>query len=510
MPAQRLRTRRAGLRFAARLVLGTASLSCATPLGAETRSIWLSPAELLALPTSGAPWNSLAAEAIGDWGQPAISDIASKHDTATLAGALYAARLGDVAMRDKTVAALEAAVGTEQGGATLGLGRNLVAYVIAADLIDHRSPRFVTWVDQVRHADLEGRTLISTHEERPNNWGTHAGASRIAASLFVGDSADVARAAEVFHGWTGNRAVYAGFDFGELDWQADPALPVAVNPAGATRLGRNVDGVLPDDQRRCGCQIPSCGPFARENYVWEALQGAVVQAQLLARAGHPSWQWQDRALYRAVSWLYTQAKYPAEGDDAWVPWLVNAAYASEFRTPRPGGTRPGKNLAYTDWTHPSGLADRDSDADGSLDDGDHSENAGDAPCTGGATSSCDDNCRFAPNLDQADVDQDGVGDGCDNCIGWTDASQLDADADGFGNACDADFDGSRLVSIGDLLTLVRALHTIRCEPDFDPRTDLDGTGGVQISDFVRFRMLIGRAPGPSGHACAGTPPCPLP
>jgi hypothetical protein len=57
----------------------------------------------------------------------------------------------------------------------------------------------------------DGRTLISTHEQRPNNWGTHAGASRVAASAHIGDDADVARAAAVFKGFLGDRASYAGF-----------------------------------------------------------------------------------------------------------------------------------------------------------------------------------------------------------------------------------------------------------------------------------------------------------
>ena len=42
------------------------------------------------------------------------------------------------------------------------------------------------------------------------------------------------------------------------------------------------DGVLPDDQRRSGGFV---WPPTKENYVWEALQGAIAQAVILHRAG---------------------------------------------------------------------------------------------------------------------------------------------------------------------------------------------------------------------------------
>jgi len=55
----------------------------------------------------------------------------------------------------------------------------------------------------------------------------------------------------------------------------------------------------------------------------------------------------------------------------------------------------------------------DSDGDGILDDGDSSGISGDNKCVGGNTSSCDDNCVFVPNPDQADLDNDGIGSVCD-------------------------------------------------------------------------------------------------
>ncbi len=318
--------------------------------------MWIGRDDLAKLPMSGPAWEQLKKTADGSLGTANIADQDSDHDVNTLAVALLYARTGTASYRSKAADAIMAAIGTEDGGRTLALGRNLSAYVIAADLIDLKSydagkdKQFRDWLSSVRSERLDGDTLIETHENRPNNWGTHAGASRIAADIYLGDKADLDRAAKVFAGWLGDRGSYAGFEFGDLSWQADPKNPVGVNAPGTSKDGHSIDGALPDDMRRgCSFQWPPC----HTDYPWGVMDGAAAQAQLLNRAGYPAWEWQSRALLRATQFLYNLDKeeggWWADGDNEWTIWLINYAYGSNFPTALPAG--PGKNLGWTDWSH---------------------------------------------------------------------------------------------------------------------------------------------------------------
>ena len=123
---------------------------------------------------------------------------------------------------------------------------------------------------------------------------------------------------------------------------------MGVNPAGAAKSGHSIDGALPDDMRRgCSFQWPPCAT----NYAWGAMEGAVVQARLLSRAGFDSWNWQNRAMFRATQFLYNLDKqvggWWATGDDTWQPWVINAAYGASFPAT---AARSGKNMGWTDWT----------------------------------------------------------------------------------------------------------------------------------------------------------------
>jgi hypothetical protein len=323
-----------------------------SPTSAATDTILMSRSELLSRPTSGTAWTALKARADSSIGTPDISNQDESADVTTLAKGLVYARIGGAGYRADVIAALKRAVGTETGGRTLALGRNLPGYVIAADLVDLPSAdpsfdqnTFRPWLRSLLTKTLDGRTLVSTHEDRPNNWGTHAGAARAAVAGYLGDSAQLARTALVFRGYLGDRTAYAGFSYGELSWQCDPLRPVGINPP-CSRAGINLDGVLPDDLRRGG---PLQWPPASTGYPWEGMQGAILQAELLRMQGYDAWSWSNRALLRAATFLYNRAGWPATGDDEWQPWLIDKRYGTSFRAPAPA--RTGKNFGFTDWLY---------------------------------------------------------------------------------------------------------------------------------------------------------------
>jgi hypothetical protein len=95
---------------------------------------------------------------------------------------------------------------------------------------------------------------------------------------------------------------------------------------------------------------------------------------------------------------------------------------------------PGQENADADAS--GDACDTDDDNDLILDDGDMNGTVGDNRCTGGATTSCDDNCRVTSNPTQADGDMDSRGDACDNCPILSNPNQVDDDADTVGNPCD--------------------------------------------------------------------------
>lgn len=331
-----------------------------------TDYLLMSRAELAALPTDGPAWEAMLAIADESPGVPDLSDQDVRHGVNTLAAALVYARTGDVRYREHARFAIMDAIGTERVGADnsiLALGRQLGAYVLAADFIEldgADDERFRAWLDGIRTQVLGGhgrwRSLIGTHEDSANNWGAFAGASRIAASLYLDDTADVEQAALVLRGFLGDQAAWARFQpvEGSTDWACDAHRYTPINPPCA-RDGIDLNGaIVRDISRGGGLEWPPGEAGIR--YTLEAFQGLILQTELLYQHGHEdAWDWSDAALRRAAMFVSASG---AAGGDSWngtepnrhVPWILNARYGLDLPT-RPAGI--GRVFGYTDWLYGS-------------------------------------------------------------------------------------------------------------------------------------------------------------
>ena len=291
---------------------------------------------------------------------PAIGDQDSSHDTKTLAAALIYAKTGSSTRLSQVCTALSAIQGTETSGPfgsytyarALAVGRGVQAYAIAASLVDSANcsseSSFRTWLSGIRDFTTQGgpASLRECASERPNNWGTHCRASMLAADIYLGDNTDKAQQVTQFKGWVGDRTAYTGYNYGALDWQANQSAPVGINPPNTTLSGISVDGVLPDDQRRCSCSPPT---LADENYVYEGLQGALVEGILLEAAGYDGLGYSTQAIKRAFAWENNVNSYYASGDDGWMVPLVNRAYGTSYTG---GSDSFGKGFGAGAWLAP--------------------------------------------------------------------------------------------------------------------------------------------------------------
>ncbi len=184
-------------------------------------------------------------------------------------------------------------------------------------------------------------------------------------------------------------------------------------------------------------------------------------------------------------------------------------------------TNPDNGLSFrrSDVRLALGALTGDADLDGVDDDGDGSGIAGDAPCSGGMTSGCDDNCPALINPAQADADGDGDGDACDVCAAWPDPAQTDTSGDGIGDACQCgDVAGGGTVAAGDASALRDALAGIvtgvpapeKCNVvgPLDPG-DPDGDGlaaECNLADLVSLRRALAALPPPLAQACDAAVP----
>lgn len=311
--------------------------------GEKSMGIWISESEIKALPTTGTAWSKVLADANSSWGTANLGDNNSMHDVKTLAGALVAVRNNDSAMRAKVVTALNSAVNNTSFHEALQLARGLQTYIIAADIIGHREPNFLKWVADMVVKDLRGHSgngLLGTATNAPNNWGGHARASLAAAAIFLNrqdwkDKVVTAQKAMIGIPAPGNTMVYT-----DTNWhRGTPRAGI-----NAVNAGEQLSGVLPEDYRRGG---EYKWPPGETTYIGEGMQGLVVTAVILHRAGLLPFSAGDNAIVRALDAAFRASSAP-EGDDTWITWVVNSYAGTKFPT-LPANS--GKNMGFTDWTH---------------------------------------------------------------------------------------------------------------------------------------------------------------
>jgi hypothetical protein len=336
--------------------------------------MWISKSELLSLPMSGSAWDTMSSTAYKSWGKANLRNQNSDHSFYTLAGALVYARTNDAFLRSKVRDGIIAAKQsfdessewrTKNG--VLASGRQIGAYVIAADLIDLENydaaaeNEFREWLQIIRTANVgtHGRwkSITYTCENSTGNWSTFACASRIAASIYLGDTADVDRSASIIRAYFGERSFYpedapgtdgyfahtAGY---QSSWACNDAAWTGINPA-CGKSSINIDGALVEDASRGGrcCTLQGDGV----QYSWEALQGLFVSTELLYRTGiygNP-YDWSDQALKRAMDHM-ERSGWGITNPAKYVPWMANARYGTSYPSPP---ASDGRIMSWGDWLY---------------------------------------------------------------------------------------------------------------------------------------------------------------
>ncbi len=350
-----------------------ASLNATNTSGA----MWISSSELMSLPTSGASWNKIATVAYGGWGTANLQEPTNKNAIYTLAGALVSTRNGDAALRGKVRDAILAAKRSldqstewQSEDGALSAGRQIGAYVIAADLINLSSydavadNEFRSWLGPIRTTDIgthsRWKNLRHTCENSTGNWNTFACASRIAASIYLGDAADVQRSSLIIRALLGERSAYPADAPGkngyfehtgayQSSWACNDASWTGNNPS-CLKLGVNVDGVLVEDASRGGgcCVLQGDGVM----YSWESLQGLFVSVELLYRTGSYGnpYTWSNNALKRTLDFIQ-RSGWSVTPAATYVPWLANARYGTCYPMSTGGN---GRIMSWGDWLYSSG------------------------------------------------------------------------------------------------------------------------------------------------------------
>ena len=344
--------------------------------------IWISQSEIMSRPTSGAAWQAVLSDANASWGSANVANQDSNHDQFVLAGALVCARTGQQC--DKTRAGLVSAIGTENGGRWLAIGRNVLGYTIAADVMKNSGNLTGTDLDRVSNwlAGFLTRTLANNNsgvQEKLTPFGSGSNASAQEGSVYAAIAAYTKDTTKLAYVWnrfrlyscdrTGNPEqvidISTGFNAG---WSPETTYnrACAINPKGSVKDinpdpsvtdNINIDGAIINDMRRGG---NFKFPPGYTSYPWVGLEGYIPAAFVLHRAGYPAFDISDKAVLRAVEYMCyldknTTTNWWDSSRAAEAKHLVKLMYG--YNDPQCSIAYPtggGRTFGFTDWTHPLG------------------------------------------------------------------------------------------------------------------------------------------------------------
>jgi S-layer homology domain len=323
---------------------------------AGVTGFWVTHDEIRRQPTSGSAWNRIVSAASMAGGDADVSDQDSDHDQWTLAAAIYTVRTGH--QRDRAVGALERAIGTEQGGRWLAVGRNLTGYIIAADLLGIRSGRAHDWLASFRTMRLEHNnsgepiTFRASAWESGSNASAQEGAAYTALAMYLNDGSMKRWSWDAFRRYAGDRTSPHRITSNSDVWQQVPSDPVGIQNVGARRSGCSIAGAISNDMSRGGSNVCRPGYTA---YPWVGLEGAVPAAVMLTRSGYSAFTVSNSALKRAAGYLMNLRR--ATGNVEWydadrapeIKHVLNRAYGMAYPVQYP--VAGGRTVGFTDYTH---------------------------------------------------------------------------------------------------------------------------------------------------------------
>lgn len=310
--------------------------------------------EVAGLPEAGSAWVRIVQDADASAGTANLTcdQNQRQHPKVALAAALVYAKTGTAAYKTKVITLVEQARASARdcGNAILSLGRQLSAYMLAADYVGYHDPAFEAWVRAVTVQDFPAShsrwyELRKTAENTSNNWGTFALASLTAADAYLRDEDELAQ----------DSALWASYGNGTGSFQhtsgynAIWSCPVGyeINPASCA--DERKEGAAVEDASR-SCSNSSCSSFPSiANYPAEAAQGYVLTAELLAKAGYDGWGINDSQACRNGAWRQRGSNLNYSSADYHVTYVYNERCGTSYATPQPAVF--GRGWGYTDWLY---------------------------------------------------------------------------------------------------------------------------------------------------------------